>query len=162
MGKVLYGSQGYKHWPTNLKEAVMGRRAFAEFHKVEGTEIKTFVRGLSIRDGEATYDKILKVFEKTGAFKCRVYCAEFVEGSFGGKRRKIEIPGTRVYEERFFFHGHKLYTLDEVKEEVKSSLPILAEYLRIEMSKLGCTEAVKLRSGLFAAFRVNDVLVNIE
>lgn len=137
----------------------MSRKAFGEFSKIGDVRIEMFVEELRLEDIQGS---VRNVFCNTGAFKCRVYFAEYVCGRVNGKYHEIEIPGTREWTKGFYFHGTKLYILDEVRAEVKNSLPVLADYLAIDMKRRGCDLAVKLRSTMFEPFSSkDDILIQI-
>jgi hypothetical protein len=137
----------------------MPRKVFGDFSVIGDTRIDIFTRELKLDDVSGS---VREVFCETGAFRCRIYFAEFICGRVNDKYHEIEIPNTREWGVGFFFYGTKLYTLDEVRKEAKNSLPILADYLKIEMDKRGCDLAVKLRSTMFEPFSSQkDTLIQI-
>lgn len=140
----------------------MKRKAFGEFYRAGNVDIEVFVREFSSCEDGQIFQEVSGIFEETGAFKCKLYFSEFITGYIGDKYQEIEIPGTRKYAEGFFFHGLKIYTLEEVKGEVKNSLPILATYLEQKMVASGCRLAVKLRTTLFEPFGEKDVFVPLN
>jgi len=140
----------------------MLRKAFGEFYRPGDADIEMFVREFSSCEDGQILNEISAIFEETGALKCRVFFSEFLSGKIGEKYREIEIPGTKKYKNGFFFHGTGIYTLEEVKKEIKCSLPIMADYLERRMKEQGCRKAVKLRTLLFEPFGEEDTLVLVK
>lgn len=140
----------------------MQRRAFGEFYRSGDSAIEKSIYEFSNCDNETILKEASVILLDSEFFKCKVYFADFIVGVFDGERLSVEIPSTRVYHRGTIYKGIGLYTLPQVKEEVKYTLPVLAKYLKQKMDALQTDKAVKLCNGLFEPFCEYDTLVSVK